>query len=179
MTRLARFLGAVLLSVTPITSHAVAVTSPANLGPADFWVWIEATNGAFNRVEERDTSPVSLDLTDPVIGGATLSGHLIVSNEVLPTGPATVANAVLSHPGPTAIDTELDLRSLVTFDVAVLGSALSAQVRVQGSGVGGAAHGSFGPARRTRAHGGMSRSTIRRPPARSERPSISGRSGTT
>lgn len=57
------------LTLLPALAHGKAIASPAELAPADFWVWIEGTNGALPRVEARDSVPVSVSLENPVIGG--------------------------------------------------------------------------------------------------------------
>ena len=124
----------------PLPCRAIAVSSPADLLLADFWVYVEGTNGAFARVEARDSDPVSLDIQDPVVGGVPFEGHLLLSAEALPTGPATKVNAVLASDASGAINTDLDLTSLLTFDLAVLsGTASNATVGIVGSGLGGAA----------------------------------------
>ena len=119
---------------------AVAVSSPAELQPAEFWINVEGSNGAFARQELRDDEPVSIEIQDPVVGGVALSGHLLLDAERLPTGPATRVNAVLQSPGSVAVTTDLDLASFVTFDLAVFSAtASSAGVAITGMGLGGAA----------------------------------------
>jgi len=91
-------------------------------------------------MEARDAAPVSLEILDPVVGGVPLSGHFLLSAEALPTGPATKVNAVLRSAAGAAVDADIDLTSLLTFDLAVLSATLaSASVRIVGRGLGGAA----------------------------------------
>lgn len=126
--------------VRPLPCDAIEVDSADDLALADFWVYVEGTGGAFARVEARDTEPVSIDIQNPVVAGVTLQGHLLLSAEALPTGPATKVNAVLASDASGAIDTDLDLTSLLTFDLAVLSATAStATVGIVGSGLGGAA----------------------------------------
>jgi hypothetical protein len=139
-SRTAALLVASIGLLLPLPSRAVSVSSPADVGLADFWVWIEGSNGAFARMEARGAAPVSLDVESPVIGGVTFDGHLIVSNERRVTGPATAANAVLSASGTGSISSNLQLASFVTFDLAVLSTTVStAAVQIVGEGVGGRA----------------------------------------
>jgi hypothetical protein len=136
-SRIAFVLAAVFGSLLPLPSRAVGVSSPADVGLADFWVWIEGSNGAFARMEARGSAPVSLDVENPVIGGVPFDGHLIVSNERRVTGPATAAQAVLNASGTGSISSNLALASFVTFDLAVFSSTVStAAVQVVGEGVG-------------------------------------------
>jgi hypothetical protein len=124
----------------PLPSRAVGVSSPADVGLADFWVWIEGDNGGFDRLEARGAAPVALDVENPVIGGVAFDGHLIASNERRVTGPATAANAVLTASGTGSILSNVELASLVTFDLAVLSATVpTAAVQIVGEGVGGRA----------------------------------------
>jgi hypothetical protein len=129
-----------LVLLRPLPCAAIEVDSPEDLALADFWVYVEGSGGTFARVEARDTEPVSIDIQDPVVDGVMLEGHLLLSAEALPTGPATKVNAVLSSDASGAIDADLDLASLLTFDLAVLSATAStAIVGIVGSGLGGAA----------------------------------------
>lgn len=120
-------------------SAAVPVDSADDLLPADFWVFVEGSDGGFARVDARDDAPVSIEIEDPVVDGVPLAGHLILRAERLRTGPATTANTVLVATDGSAIDTDLDLTARITFDVAVLSAtASSAAVRIVGRALGGA-----------------------------------------
>lgn len=120
-------------------SFAIMVDSADDLLPADFWIYVEGSDGGFARVEERDATPVAIEITDPVVDGVTLTGHLILRAERLPTGPATTVNASLATGDGSAIDTDVDLAAFITFDLAVLSAtASSAAVRIVGRGLGGA-----------------------------------------
>jgi hypothetical protein len=131
-------LASALLTLLPALADGKPVTSAQDLEPADFWVWIEGTNGALDRIEAREPVPVSLRLENPVIGGHPLSGQLTARNERLPTGPATSVTGSLSGTPGAPLSTQLSLASYVTFDVAALSStASSATVRILGSGLGG------------------------------------------
>lgn len=138
---------AVLLGLlSPAAAHAVGIGSPAQLGPADYWLFAEGSNGAFARVETHRATPFGVTLPDPTIGGIPLTGHVILETALNANGPATVANVVLSHPGPAPLSTRFEVGAFVTFDLAVLSATLlTAQVRVQGSGIGGAAGGAISP----------------------------------
>jgi len=128
------------VAIGPWPAGAVAVSGPGDLLPADFWVYVEGSDGSFARMEARDAAPVSLEILDPVVGGVPLSGHFLLSAEALPTGPATKVNAVLRSAAGAAVDADIDLTSLLTFDLAVLSATLaSASVRIVGRGLGGAA----------------------------------------
>lgn len=130
----------------PLTLPAKGITSPGDLGPADYWAWIEATNGAFPRAESRNTTPVSINLANPIINGVAVVGNLEASNDLTSTGPGTSVYANLSYSGAPAFDTDIDLRSLVTFDLAAFGAPGSAaNVRVTGYGIGGRVGYVFGP----------------------------------
>jgi hypothetical protein len=125
----------------PQAVFAKSVSSPADLGPSDYWAYIEATKGALARAESRDSQPVSVVLPDPTIGGIGVTGLLSATNDVGVTGPGTLVNAQIKYDGALAFDTDIDLRSLVTFDLAAFGPAgPAADVRI----VGGAAGGVFG-----------------------------------
>ena len=131
-------LAGALLTLLPALADGKPVTSAQDLEPADFWVWIEGSNGALDRIEAREPVPVSLTLEDPVIGGHPLTGQLTARNERLPTGPATSVTGSLSGAPGTPLSTQLSLASLVTFDVAALSAtASSATVRILGEGIGG------------------------------------------
>lgn len=132
------FLTGALLTLVPALAHGKPVTSAEELAPADFWVWIEGTNGGLDRIEAQDSVPVSVSLENPVIGGHALEGQLTVRNERLPTGPATSVTGSLSGALGTPLSTQLSLASYVTFDVAALSAtASSATVRILGNGIGG------------------------------------------
>lgn len=121
-------------------SGAVGVTGPNDLQPAEFWAYVEGSDGGFARVEARDDEPVAIEILDPVVGGVQLEGHLLLGAEAPATGPATRVNALLRSPASGAADSDLDLRSFVTFDLAVLSATrLSAPVRIVGRGIGGSA----------------------------------------
>jgi hypothetical protein len=128
----------------PATALAVSVTSPANLGSTDFWAYAEATNGALARVEERGPTPATVNLIDPTVGGIALTGNLSAYNLTSITGPTTTVNAQLAYNGDAAFNTDIDLRSLVTFDVAAFGPAGTASVGIVGSGIGGVTGNVFG-----------------------------------
>lgn len=124
----------------PLPCRAIAVSGPGDLQPADFWVYVEGTNGAFARVEQHDNQPVSIDIQDPVIGGVAMEGHILLSAEARDTGPATRTNVVLSSEASGSVDTDLDLTSLLAFDLAVLSpTSPFASVGIVGSGIGGRA----------------------------------------
>jgi hypothetical protein len=127
-------------AIAPGAAVAIAVSGPADLLPADFWIYVEGSDGAFARVEARDDAPVSIEIEDPVVGGVPMTGHFLLSAEALPTGPATKVNATLSSTAAGSVDADVDLTSLLTFDLAVLSATLaSAEVRIVGEGIGGAA----------------------------------------
>jgi hypothetical protein len=135
-----------LAGVVPMTAVAKSVSSPADLGPSDYWAYIEATKGALARAESRAATPMSVVLPDPTLGGVGVTGQLIASNNVTAAGPSTTVNAQLSYNGALAFDMEIDLRSLATFDLAAFGPAgPAANVRVVGSGIGGVTGNFFGP----------------------------------
>lgn len=128
-----------LVMLLPALAYGKTVTSSGELEPADFWAWIEGTDGALPRVEARDAVPVSVGLENPLIGGHVLEGHLTASNERLPTGPATSVNGSIRGNVPEPLSTRISLASLVTFDVAALSAtAGSAPIRILGRGIGGA-----------------------------------------
>lgn len=134
-----------LVVFLPAAAVAKSITSPSELGPSDYWAYTEATNGAFARTEDRGTTPVSVNLPDPVIGGVGVSGNLTASNDRTIAGPGTNVNAQLTYSGAPAFDTDIDLRSLVTFDLAAFGApGAAASVRVIGSGIGGVTGNFFG-----------------------------------
>jgi hypothetical protein len=127
-----------LLTLLPAPADGKAISSADELEPADFWVWIEGANGALDRIEARDSSPVSLTLENPTIGGQALDGQLTARNERLPTGPATSVTGSLNGSLGAPLSTQLSLASFVTFDVAALSATTSsASVRMLGSGIGG------------------------------------------
>ena len=128
-----------LLTLLPALADGKTIASADELEPADFWVWIEGTNGALDRVEAREPVPVSLTLENPTIGGQTLDGQLSARNERLPTGPATTVTGSLNGTLGVPLSTQLSLASFVTFDIAALSAtASSASVRIVGRGLGGA-----------------------------------------
>jgi hypothetical protein len=129
-----------LLCALPLPCRAIAVSGPGDLQPADFWVYVEGTNGAFARVEQRDDQPVSIEIDNPVVGGVAMQGHIRLHAEAPDTGPATRTNVVLSSAASGTVDTDLDLASLLTFDLAVLSpTSSSANVGIVGRGLGGRA----------------------------------------
>ena len=139
MVRIRRFVvvGA-LLAIVPALAHGKTVASPEDLEPADFWVSIEGSNGALDRVEAREPVPVSVTLEDPVIGGQPLSGQLTAKNERLSTGPATSVTGSINGSLAAPLSTQISLASSVTFDVAALSAtASSATVWILGNGIGG------------------------------------------
>jgi len=132
------FVAVALLTLLPALADGKPVTAAEELAPAEFWVWIEGTNGALDRIEAREPVPVSLTLANPVIGGHPLLGLLTARSERLPTGPATSVTGSLSGMLGAPLSTQLSLASLVTFDVAALSATTSsATVRILGEGIGG------------------------------------------
>lgn len=66
-------------AIAPGTAAAIAVSGPGDLLPADFWIYVEGSGGAFARVEARDDEPVSIEIENPVVGGVPMTGHFLLS----------------------------------------------------------------------------------------------------
>ena len=133
-----------LVCLIPRPGAAISVTSPGDLAAADFWAYVDATNGALSRIEDRGSSAVGVETLHPVIGGIGVSGNLTAENATTAGGPATTVNANLTYSGATAFDTSITLYSQVIFDLAAFGTGSQASVRINGGGIGGVTGNFFG-----------------------------------
>lgn len=131
-------LPALAIFVSPSLVLAKSVFTPAELGPYDFWSYIESRHGSITPVSDRGDSDTAVEIIDPVIQGVQISGTLQADTRMTVAGPVTWVYVLLDYDGGTVpIDASfIDVISEVTYDLAAFGTGSEAQVRITGGGVG-------------------------------------------